>query len=137
MKKSWIEMVQDYVDARMAVGGCLLGVIITGVTVWAIWSLITTSWNYLWPLFILGGMLLWVLGLGVYVVEHSSSEKINRNMALILVLPTIVCGVGAVAAFAVDKELPGRWGYGIIMAVVAIAGVIGFVVSLYQHIMQE
>lgn len=34
MKKSWIEMVQDYVDVRLAIGGCLLNVLLVGVFIW-------------------------------------------------------------------------------------------------------
>lgn len=36
MKKSLIDMIQDYVDARLAVGGCLLGIIGVGFAIWCI-----------------------------------------------------------------------------------------------------
>ena len=36
MKKSWVQMVQDYVDVRLAIGGCLLNIILVGVFIWLI-----------------------------------------------------------------------------------------------------
>ena len=40
MKKSWIQMVQDYVDVRLAIGGCILNVILVAVF---IWLMVTTA----------------------------------------------------------------------------------------------
>jgi hypothetical protein len=40
MKKSWIEMVQDYVDVRLAIGGCLLNVLLVALFIWA---MVTTT----------------------------------------------------------------------------------------------
>ena len=136
MKKSWIEMVQDYVDARMAVGGCLLGVIVTGVIVWAFIDTIkgiVESWSDIWPVWIIFFSIGWLgIGMGL-VVSRSSYEKFHRNTALVLVLPVLVHLVGAILVFAMDVE----WFFGIALIVMEIAYLIALWAQIYLHKQQQ
>ena len=139
MKKSWIEMVQDYVDARMAVGGCILGIICFGVIVWAMLDLIQgiiSLWSAIWPVYIIVGSIVWIM-LGVMlVIEHGSPENLHRDTALVVILPLLVHVASVIVVFATGDRLQ-KVCYGIALIVMTIAYLLVLLVQIYNHKQQQ
>lgn len=139
MKKLWIEMVQDYVDARMAVGGCILGIICFGVAVWVIIDIIQgmiSIWSEIWPVYIIGGSLyLFILALRL-VVEHSSPENLHRNAALVAILPLLVHVASVIVVFATGDRLQ-KVCYGIALILSIILHLLVLLVQIRNHKQQQ
>lgn len=95
MKKSWQEMVQDYVDARLACGGCILAVIAVAVFgtlvihyVKEILSFLT-AWNENWAMILFMGTIV-VMFSSIYVIGKLISYKPGLWLGIVFVLGGLV-----------------------------------------------